>query len=122
MTITPATPVIGQPLVLTCKNGQRNYQLFKDHDLDNVISTSETYTIPALALSDAGQWFCSAEGNWRGVAISFPLVLPSTGEYSEETQHNKYLLSIRFSCSFFKNEYTSNRLFRFTLTQINSRL
>ena len=68
--------------------------MLKDN-LDNVFSTSETYTIPAVALSDAGPWSCTAEGgNWRGVEVSYPVFVPSTGEYSEETQENKYLLSI----------------------------
>ena len=94
MTFIPATPVIGQPLVFTCQSGQRNYQIFKDNT-DNAISNSETYTIPAVALSDAGLWMCTAEGDsWRGVAISMPVIVPSTGEYSEKTRQNKYLLSM----------------------------
>ena len=87
-TMTPDTPVLGQPLVFTCQRGLQNYQIiFKDEDVINdvndVMSTSETYTIPAVALSDAGRiWCCLAENSGYPLT-SFPIKVHSTGKYHQ---------------------------------------
>ena len=78
-TITPDPPVFGQPLVFTCQRGLQNYKISKDFE---VMSTSETYTIPAVALSDVGLWTCLAENSGHYL-LSLPVNVPKTGEYSQ---------------------------------------
>ena len=59
------------------------------------MSTSETYTIPAVALSDAGMWVCTAS-SWdvsgRSLPVmSIPVIVPDTGEYSADPPKNCHL-------------------------------